>query len=195
MAQAELFAGRTVQADPQVAVRKSGCDAVEDDPQSEAAGSAHSMRPIPQAQCLSLIHEFEKGPDGGVALVPYQDEAGNWTNGWGHRCEEDTPAITPAEADAQTLADLTFAATVVSNSLTNIMQLTDNQYAACIDLTFNIGMTNWNGSTLHQMLQNGAFHLAQAQFGVWNKVTINGVKKVSNGLVRRRAAEAFMFNQ
>ena len=39
----------------------------------------------PSQAALDLLHEFEQGPQGGMASVPYPDFAGHPTIGWGHR--------------------------------------------------------------------------------------------------------------
>ena len=39
----------------------------------------------PSRAALDLIQEFEQGPQGGMASVPYRDFAGHWTIGWGHK--------------------------------------------------------------------------------------------------------------
>ena len=148
------------------------------------------MRPIPQAQCLSLIRSFEKGPDGSFASTPYQDASGNWTNGWGHRCAQDAPAITLGQANEQALADLASAAQGVCDALPNRFdQLTDGQYAACIDFAYNVGVGAFRGSTLCHFINVAAMNLVPTQFLLWVHEKVNGVETVEPGLIRRRQAE------
>lgn len=157
------------------------------------------MRPIPQAPCLSLIHEFEQGPGGGFAAKPYQDPSGFWTQGWGHRLPGPPSALsfpwTLAQADAQALLDLTDAATGVSAALPAVVSsLTDGQYAACIDFAFNLGVTAFRGSTLCFYINTGNMVLAPGQFLLWDHERINGVEQISAGLIRRRQAEVAVWN-
>jgi lysozyme len=149
------------------------------------------MRDIPQEPCLGLIHEFEKGPDGTFAATPYLDSTGNWTNGWGHRCAQDAPAVTILQANDQALADLAIAAQGVCDAIsaTPLSDLTEGQYAALIDLTFNIGVQNFTNSTLCHYVNVGALHLVPDQFRVWNKGHVDGALVVLPGLTRRREAE------
>lgn len=150
------------------------------------------MRAIPQAACLALIHAFEKGPDGSFAATAYQDPAGVWTIGWGHALPGPTDATwTLAQADDQALADLATAATGVSTTLASVIDtLTDGQYAACIDLAFNIGVHAFATSTLARLINEGNMTLAPLQFGRWNKAG----GEVLPGLTRRRAAEVDVWN-
>ena len=150
------------------------------------------MRPIPQAPCLALIHAFEKGPNGSFAATAYQDPGGVWTIGWGHALAGPTDAVwTLAQADAQALTDLAYAAAGVSAALASVIDtLTDGQYAACIDLAFNIGVHAFATSTLARLINEGNMTLAPLQFGRWNEQ--NGV--VLPGLVKRRAAEVDVWN-
>lgn len=155
------------------------------------------MRPIPQGLCLGLIHEFERGPDGSFAAVPYKDPSGYWTNGWGHRVESGyIPEITAEQADAQALEDLTGAAGGVCAALTPeaLANLTDGQYGACIDLAYNIGVVSFRNSTLCHFINTGAMHLAADQFLLWDHERINGKEVFSAGLLRRRQAEVFAWN-
>ena len=72
----------------------------------------------PSQAALDLLHEFEQGPQGGMASVPYKDFAGHWTIGWGHRIlprERFSNPITASQADDLLRSDLErFAAGVNS---------------------------------------------------------------------------------
>ena len=72
--------------------------------------------------------------------------------------------------------------------------LNDNQFAALVCFTFNVGRGNFLASTLFRNLNAGWYSQVPAQLARWNKVEIDGVEKVSNGLTRRRAAEAALWN-
>lgn len=147
------------------------------------------MRPVPPA-VLSLIHEFEQGPKGGFAAKAYNDPAGIPTIGWGHRIVPGDllsgATITEAEADATAMQDLEHAANAICLILGDaVTKLSDNQYAALIDFTFNLGASRFGGSTLCKLIKEGDLTSAAGEFGKW--VYVAG--QVSAGLQRRRAAE------
>jgi len=149
------------------------------------------MRAVPWEPCLGLIHEFEKGPEGTFSATPYRDPAGHWTNGWGHRCSQGAPPITAEQADQQARIDLSAAANGVCTVLGDplVEMLTEGQYAALIDFTFNEGMGRFAGSTLAHYIKVGAMHLVPGEFRRWIYSHVNGVATVEQGLVRRRNTE------
>jgi len=152
------------------------------------------MRAIPTEPCLALIHEFE-GNEGKFEPTRTQDPAGNWEIGWSHKLSgPDDPlwfaTFDQDQADAQALEDLATAAQGVCNALTvAVNSLTDNQYAACIDFAYNVGVGAFAGSTLAHMIKIGSLNLVPAQFSLWVHGKVNGVEVVLPGLVRRRDAE------
>lgn len=144
----------------------------------------------------------------GERLDVYQDEAGLWTVGKGHLVlDTDTVvrngqraklhpygpvrAITQAESDAFFEHDTASARNAVANLV--MVPLSQNQRAALVSLVFNIGAAGFAGSTLLKKLNARDYTGAADQFPVWNKVTVKGVKKISNGLVARRARERELF--
>jgi lysozyme len=158
------------------------------------------VRAVPTGPCLSLIHEFEKGPNGSFAATRYQDPAGVPTIGWGHKLSGTFDRLYGAtlnakEADDLALSDLTIAAIGVSNALVSVLStLTDNQYAALLDFAFNMGVGAFRASTLCHYINTGNMALAPGQFALWVHGRVNGVEVVLPGLVRRRAAEVAVWN-
>jgi lysozyme len=71
--------------------------------------------------------------------------------------------------------------------------LTQSQFDALVSLTFNIGGGEFAKSTLLGNLNSGDLAGAAEQFPVWNKVRVDGVLQVSEGLVIRRAEERCTF--
>jgi lysozyme len=67
--------------------------------------------------------------------------------------------------------------------------LNQKEYDMLVDLAFNIGIPNFNSSTLLRKLNAGDRAGAAEQFLVWNK----GGGKVMKGLQRRRWAERHVF--
>ena len=166
------------------------------------------MREINQAG-LDLIKSFEGILDGNPAtanLDPYLDPIGIWTIGWGHaivvgkdflRGKENKAkafalypgGLTIPEAETLLRADVMDKCRDV-DSLVKV-SLNDNQYAAIVSFTFNLGVGNLKQSTLLKKLNAGDFEGAANEFAKWNKAG----GKVLAGLTRRRAAEAELFRR
>ena len=66
-----------------------------------------------------------------------------------------------------------------------------NQFDALISFCYNVGIGNFQSSTLLKLLNEKKYTAAGEQFGRWVYVD----KKVSQGLVNRRNAEAELFNR
>ena len=64
------------------------------------------------------------------------------------------------------------------------------QFDALVSFTYNLGPQNLSSSTLRKLLNAGDYHLVPSQLKRWNKV--NG--EISEGLVRRREAEAILWD-
>lgn len=164
------------------------------------------MREINQAG-LDLVKGFEGTEDGDpstVNLDPYLDPVGIWTIGWGHairvgsdflRGQENQATarslypggITTDQAEALLRADLMDACRDVEAQVN--VPVTDNQFAALVSFTFNLGVGNLRRSTLLRLVNAGDFAGAANEFPKWNKAG----GKVLRGLTRRREAEAALF--
>ena len=72
--------------------------------------------------------------------------------------------------------------------------LTDYQESALRSFIFNIGVGGFKSSTLLRELNKGNYDAGPYQMSRWNKVTINGRKVVSRGLVNRRNDEIKEWN-
>ena len=135
-------------------------------------------------QGLALTEQFE-----GLQLTAYQDPVGVWTIGYGHTGNDVQPGltITQEQASALLLQDVASAVAAVNRLVT--VPLTQNQFDALVDFTFNVGQGNLTSSTLLRELNAGNTAGAAAQFLVW--VYAGGVQLP--GLVKRRQAEAALF--
>jgi len=135
-------------------------------------------------QGLALTEHFE-----GLRLTAYQDSVGVWTIGYGHTGPDVKPGltITQEQASALLLRDVAGAVAAVNRLVT--VPLTQNQFDALVDFTFNLGHGNLASSTLLRELNAGNTAGAAAQFLVW--VYAGGVQLP--GLVKRRQAEAALF--
>lgn len=156
---------------------------------------------------LDLIKSFEGIPDGDPATVnidPYLDPVGIWTIGWGHaisvggaylrgnasrRAAYDLypGGITLQQAETLLRGDVLDTCRDVESLVQ--APLTDNQFAALVSFTFNLGRGNLARSTLLRKLNAMDYAGAAAEFARWNKAG----GKVLDGLVDRRAAEARLF--
>jgi lysozyme len=125
---------------------------------------------------LQLIESFE-----GLRLSSYQDSVGVWTIGYGHtQGVQPGQTITQQQAQAFLQQDLGVAEAAV-NKLG--LTLTDNQFAALVSFTFNLGAGN-----LNKLLSQG---LAAAPDRILLFDHAGG--KVLPGLTRRRQAERALF--
>jgi len=160
----------------------------------QAAGG-ELMKTSPAGLAALLAHEgVGPGSVRGVRHVPYQDQAGLWTIGYGHLLSggEWYDEISEAQAVELRLADQAEAEDAVNGAVS--VQLSQSMFDALVSLVFNIGAGAFRRSTLLALLNAGDYAGAQAQFSVWNKVTLpSGEKVASAGLVARRALEADLF--
>lgn len=121
----------------------------------------------------------------------YLDPIGIPTGGYGHtagltKSMVGTP-VDPDQADIWLRADIQSSVNAVNRYVT--AQLTQHQFDALVDFTFNVGAGNFASSTLLKLVNAGDMAGAAAQFGRW--VFAKGVQLP--GLVKRRAAEAAWF--
>ena len=69
------------------------------------------------------------------------------------------------------------------------VKLKQNQFDALVSWVFNLGPANLKASTMLKFLNAGDYHLIPSQIKRWNKAG----GKVLEGLIRRREAEALLF--
>lgn len=134
-------------------------------------------------QGLDLTEGFE-----GCSLMPYQDVAGVWTDGYGNT-HNVVPgqAITQAQAEADLLRNVAEAEAAV-NRLVHIA-MSQEEFDALVDFTFNLGIGNFASSTLLKKLNARDIQGAIDEFVKWDRA--GGVEVA--GLLRRRKAEAALF--
>ena len=101
-------------------------------------------------------------------LEAYLDQHNIWTIGWGQTGPDigEGLEITQEQADEVFASELSKFCADVEQSM--IVDLTDNQFAALVCLTYNIGPEAFADSTLLKLLNNGSYDLAAAQFLRWN---------------------------
>jgi GH24 family phage-related lysozyme (muramidase) len=157
-------------------------------------GDGASARQINQAG-LNLIKDFEGYAEvipGTTSVRAYPDPGTGgdpWTIGYGHTGPDVRPGVvfTQAQAEAALRSDLRGAQSAVASAVT--VALTDNQFAALVSFTFNVGAGAFQSSTLLRLLNQGDYTGAAGQFAQW----VNGGGGPLPGLVRRRAAERALF--
>jgi lysozyme len=142
-----------------------------------------SPRIIPLA-ARDLARTYE-----GLRLDAYRDVADVLTIGYGHtgRDVHEGQVITEAEADLLLDHDLAIAGLAVERLVT--VPMTEGQFAALVDFTFNLGAGRLHGSTLLHHLNEGLPEAAAAQFPRWS----HGGGAVLEGLLKRRLAEKALF--
>ena len=135
------------------------------------------------AEGLALIQKFE-----GCELESYRCSADVPTIGFGHtRGVTDGDTCTQEEANQLLADDLEEFEGYVAKLVD--IDLTQNEFDAMVAWTFNLGPTNLKSSTLLQKLNEDDRADVPHQIKRWNKA--GGI--VLNGLVRRREAEALLF--
>jgi lysozyme len=141
----------------------------------------------------ALVKAFEccHKRDGNV-YKPYLCPAGVLTIGWGHtnhhgRPFDKTASWTQQECDDAFAEDMDGFEQQVT-ALVKV-PLKQHQFDALVSFAYNVGVGNLRSSTLLRKLNAGDYDGAALEFHRWNRS--NG--KVLPGLVRRRAAEALLF--
>ena len=139
------------------------------------------------AQGLALLRQFE-----GFSPTVYHDTAGLPTIGYGHKLrlgESFAGELTEEQAEQLLEADVATAEDAVNRLVT--VALTQGQFDALVDFTYNLGEARLAGSTLLRDLNAGKYAPAAGQLLLWDHV---GHVEVG-GLLRRREAEFQMFTK
>ena len=135
------------------------------------------------AEGLALIKKFE-----GCELEAYQDAVGVWTIGYGHiKGVKEGMTITKEQAEEMLLEELVEYENYVLEAVNH--QLDQCMFDALVSWTYNLGPSNLNASTMLKVLNAGDYDGVPEQIKRWNKAG----GKVLTGLVRRREAEALLF--
>ena len=132
---------------------------------------------------VALIKKFE-----GCELEAYQCSANVWTIGYGHTKDvEKGDTITKEEAE-QMLVDELHEYENYINKYVNVA-LSQNQFDALVSWVYNLGPANLKASTMLKVLNDGKYEDVPYQMKRWNKAG----GKVLDGLIRRREAEALLY--
>ena len=132
---------------------------------------------------ISLIKKFE-----GCELESYKDAVGVWTIGYGHtKNVKEGMTISKEQADNMLLNELDEYCEYVENAVE--VDLEQCQIDALVSWTYNLGPTSLKNSTMLKVLNNKDFEQVPNEIKRWNKAG----GQVLQGLVRRREAEALLF--
>ena len=129
----------------------------------------------------------------GLRTKAYQDSKGEWTIGYGHTAMAGTPkpykgmVITERDAEEILLRDLTQYENAVEQSVK--VKLNDNQFAALVSFTYNVGIGALKKSTLLKKLNTGNFDAVPSEFMKW----VYTGKEKNKGLANRRRAESYLW--
>ena len=135
------------------------------------------------ASGVHLIKSFE-----GLRLKAYQDAVGVWTIGYGTtRGVKPGQEISEAQAEALLKADLNRFEQAVNQAVR--VSINDNQFAAIVSFTYNVGAGAMRSSTLLRKLNRRDTYGAANEFPRWNRAG----GRVLAGLTRRRNAERALF--
>ena len=132
---------------------------------------------------LTLIKHFE-----GCELEAYLCPADVWTIGYGHTKDvKEGDTTTKEEADYLLQKEMIEYESYIDDMVD--VELNQNQYDSLCAWVYNLGPSNLGSSTLLKVLNEGKYDEVPEQIKRWNKA--NG--KVLAGLVKRREAEALLF--
>ena len=132
---------------------------------------------------VALIKKFE-----GCELSSYQCSAGVFTIGYGHTLGvEDGDSCTQEEADQMLVDDLEEFENYVNDIVET--ELTQNEFDALVSFSFNVGLGNFQSSTLRSKLNRKDYEGAANEFWKWRRAG----GRILPGLVKRRADEKALF--
>lgn len=158
-------------------------------PPPEPASPLASIPPTPLSLSpngLAFIQRHE-----GYSATIYGDSAGYPTIGYGHLIktgEDFSAGITREQASELLLQDTKTAVDAVNAKVT--INLTQSQFDALVDFTYNLGAGALNRSTLLKHLNSGMPVLLR-NFTDWNRAA----GKAIPGLTRRRTEEFNLFSK
>lgn len=157
---------------------------------------------LPQGFVLRPVYDkgltLTKVSEGFVPRL-YNDPAGYCTIAYGHlikkrRCDgseprEFFPQVSEPRGTALLVEDMATAQYAVMTMVRDSASLTDGQYAALVDFTFNVGTENLRRSTLLRLVNARKYDQLPRE---WSKWVLAGGKTYP-GLVTRRARELDLF--
>ena len=138
----------------------------------------------------NLIKELE-----GFHETPYRCSAGHQTIGYGFTEPKYSYRTSITRSESDRIVDryaselLTFVRQKVGTT-----KLTSHQEGALVSFVYNIGRQAFVESTALKRIREGNLSGVPDAMRMWNKVTVNGKKQISAGLVTRREREIQVWN-
>ncbi|TDE15295.1 lysozyme [Dyadobacter psychrotolerans] len=135
-----------------------------------------------------------------LRLKAYPDSNGTLTIGWGFTYYEDGSRVKSGQTITQDRAvqllnyHIGIAVNGVNKNIT--ASLLQGQFDACVSFVYNAGTTAFANSGLRKLI-NANPNNTEAIFAEWRKwkyETVNGVKRISDGLIKRREEEIRMYS-
>ena len=136
----------------------------------------------PSDLCLAWIKHSE-----GLTLIAKNDN-GKCSIGYGHRGVPEGTVWTQEQAEAAFESDVAIAAKAVSSMVH--VPLTQGQFDALTDFTFNLGAGDLHSSTLLSLLNQGRYDDVPAQLMRWDHIG----QEISAGLEARRKGDVILWN-
>lgn len=164
-----------------------------DTPSPEAAPVAQPQEVTSpfSREAVELIKHHE-----GFSPTAYKDHNSRttpWTIGYGHAGPNVKKGDKVSELDAEIrlLEDMK----MVSKQIDNVVDvdLTPRQKEALVSFVYNVGIGNFQNSTLLKKLNEGNYKKAASEFEKWVYGAKNGRKVKLPGLLKRRAVERRIF--
>ena len=139
---------------------------------------------------LKFIENLE-----GFRAVPYKDQAGVSTCGFGHVVRQGESFTKLSRKEAELLLDKDVSKFELDIKSMVKVPLTQTQYDSLISFTYNVGSGAFSDSTLLKCLNKKQYSTAAEEFLKWNKYTDpkTGKLVVSQGLKNRREKERNLF--
>lgn len=168
------------------------------------------------AKATQIIKHYESLHDGDlktIGLQPKMCPVGLWTVGWGRaivdpktskflkglgdkkRAYELYPSLSIAEAEQFLQEDYTSREKVIRSLLRT--KLNDDQVGALTSFAYNIGLGNFQSSSLLRLINLGKLAEAMPEFDKW-RLGMNpntGKREILPGLVARRKSERLLFEK
>lgn len=144
--------------------------------------------------------ELITGPDGFELITrnesfrsyPYLDPVGVWTNGYGNTGPDigpNTPPISEPQARQLLLKRLAIEFEPAVRRAIGDAPTTQTQFDAMVSLSYNIGASAFEGSSVARFHKQGNYAAAANAFRLWNKAG----GRILTGLIRRRDEEAALY--
>lgn len=146
----------------------------------------------PSINAINIIKEYE-----GLRLTAYICPAGKWTIGYGSTRWIDDKPILPGQTISMDMAEklLMHDVEIFAKRMPDL-NINQNQFDALVSFCYNVGTWAFMNSTMHRKIKaNPNDSTIRAEFMKWTKARKNGKLVELRGLIRRRRAEADLYEK